>query len=150
MAFNSLDEVLKQIIQWEKRLDTFYDLMEEYLTHRESRQTAEVLKRQQEKALGMLDTIDIKQYEHIEFIKNIPDYRSEDIIPHFEISADSSPAEVFETILSYEEKLEKYYTHIRDVLTYTESKDLFDMLIQHKLGQIKEIKALMDNYDLTV
>jgi hypothetical protein len=39
---------------------------------------------------------------------------------------------------------------LRGVLVYEKSKDLLDMLLKFKVGQIKEIKSLMDNYDLAL
>ncbi len=150
MSFYRIDEILKLVIGWEQRLNSFYEMMEEYLKDKRSRQIVLLLQQQQVKTLEVLKGINVKEYDHTEYVKNIPDYHSEEIMPHFEISADSSPVEVFETILSYEEKLEKFYTHIRDVLTFTKSKELLDMLIQFKMGQIKQIKAYMDSCDLVM
>lgn len=150
MAFYNLEEILRLVIAWEEELYSFYDMMEEYLKDERSRQTADLLQKKQVKAIEMLRSINLKEYAHAEYVKNIPDYLSEDVMPHFEIAADSSPREVMETILSYEEKLEVFYTHLRDVLTFAKSRDLFDMLIQFKMGQIKEIKACIDSCDLAI
>jgi hypothetical protein len=150
MTTYSLEEILRLIVKWEKRLDSFYDVMEEYLTNERSRKTTLVLQERQKKTVEALEKINIKDYARTEFIKNIPDSHSEDLIPHFEIDADSSPKEVFETILGYEEKLEEYYARLKDVLVYIKSKELLDMLLRFKVGQIKEIKSLMDSYDLAL
>lgn len=150
MAFYTLGQMIGLFTQWEEELYAFYDMMEEYLRDERSRETAYVLQRGQVKALEVLKNIDPKDYDHSEYIKNVPDYHSEDVIPHFEMSADSSPREVFETVLGFEEKLEEFYTHMRDLAVFTKSKELFDMLIQFKMGQIKEIKAYMDSFDLAV
>jgi len=150
MASYSLDEILELIVKWEKRLNSFYDMMEEYLTNERSRKTTLVLQERQKKTIAAVEKINISDYVDTEYIKSIPDFYSEDLIPHFEIDANSSPKEVFETILSYEEKLEEYYTHLKDVLVHTKSKELLDMLLQFKIGQIKEIKGLMDSDDLAV
>ncbi len=151
MSVYSLDETLELIIRWEKRLDSFYDAMEEYLTNERSRKTTLVLQERQKKTIKVLEKINIKDYHaETEFIKNVSDFHSEDLIPHFEIDANSLPKEVFETILSYEEKLEEYYEHLRNVLVYEGSKDLLDMLLKFKTGQIKEIKSLMDSCGLAL
>lgn len=150
MTTYSLEEILKLIIKWEKRLDAFYDVMEEYLTNERSRKTTLVLQERQKKTVDALEGINVKDFARTEFIKNVPDFHGEDLIPHFEIDANSSPKEVFETILGHEEKLEEYYTHLKDVLVCTKSKELLDMLLQFKIGQIKEIKSLMDSYDLAL
>ncbi len=148
MAFKTVAEILKLVQQWEERLNSFYDIMEEYLKDGRSRETAVLLQKEQTKAIKMLKDINFKEYGRAEYVQNVPDYGSEEVIPHFEISADSSPKEVFETILEYEEKLEKFYTHLRDIVTFEKSRDLLDMLVQFKMGQIKKIKACMDSLDL--
>ena len=147
MAFKNVAEILKLVQQWEERLNSFYDIMEEYLKDGRSRETAVLLQQEQAKAIKMLKEINLKEHGRAEYVQNVPDYDSEEIIPHFEISADSSPKEVFETILEYEEKLEKFYTHLRDIVTFEKSRDLLDMLVQFKMGQIKKIEAFMDSYD---
>lgn len=150
MAIYSLDQILELIIKWEKRLDDFYDIMEEYLTSVRSRKTAALLQERQRKVIDALEKINIADYKNTEYIKNIPDNHSEELIPHFEINADSSPAEIFQTVLEYEQRLEQYYTHLKDILVYTKSKELLDMLLQFKMGQIKEIKGMMDSHDLAL
>jgi len=150
MANYGLDEILVLIKQWEQRLDAFYMMMEDYLVSARSRKAATILQERQKKTLAFLDQIHVKDYARTEFIKNIPDSHSEDLIPHLEIAADSTPNEVFQLILGYEEQLEDYYIHLRDILVYAKSKELLDMLIQFKVGQIKEIKGLMDDADLAV
>ncbi|MBI5416119.1 MAG: hypothetical protein HZA29_04820 [Candidatus Omnitrophica bacterium] len=150
MTIYSLDQILKLIIIWEERLDSFYDMMEEYLKDKRSRETAFVLQRRQVKALEMLKGIDPKEYAHVEYVRNVSDYPPQNIMSHLEIPADSSPRDVLEAVLTYEEELEKFYTHLRDVLAYAKSKELFDMLIQFKMGQIKEIRACLDSYDLAL
>jgi hypothetical protein len=150
MGGYSLDEILKLIVKWEKGLDSFYDVMEEYLVDERSRKTTLILQERQKKAVDVLKGINIADYARTEFIKNVPDIHSGDLIPHFGIDANSPPRKVFETILGYEEKLEEYYEHLRGVLVYEKSKDLLDMLLKFKVGQIKEIKSLMDNYDLAL
>ena len=150
MAVYSLDEILRLIIEWEKKLLRYYTLMEKYLARERSKKTIEALKRQQIKTLVVLGKINIKDYKKTEYLKNVPDSHSVEVIVPLEISKDSQPQEIFEKILNYEEKLEEYYQHIRGVLAYAKSKELFDMLIQFKLGQIKRIKSYMDSYDLVM
>jgi hypothetical protein len=150
MTIYSLDQILELIIKWEKRLDDFYDIMEDYLASTRSRKAVIFLQERQQKVVDALAKINIAGYKNTEYIQNIPDYHSEELIPHFEIDANSSPSEIFQTVLGYEQKLELYYTHLRDVLVYAKSKELFDMLLRFKMGQIKEIKEMMDSYDLVL
>lgn len=150
MTILGLDEVLKLIVGWEQKMDTFYGLMEKNLKNERSQKAAAVLRKEQRKTLDVLEAIDTSSYKNVEMVKNLPDYHSEEVLPHYDISENSSPMDVFQTILNYEEKLEEYYVHLKSVLVYEKSKDLLDMLINFKMGQIKEIKALMDSFDLAV
>ena len=150
MSPYGLDEMLKLMIRWEKRLDSFYGAMEEYLADERARKTAFALQERQKKALEILSAIHIEDYEDTEYIRSVPDFHSEDLVPHFEIDARSSPKDVFETILGYELKLEAYYRHLLDFVFYEKSKEIIGMMLQFKTGQIKEIKGLMEHYDLAV
>ncbi|HBR15909.1 MAG TPA: hypothetical protein DD723_10310 [Candidatus Omnitrophica bacterium] len=146
----SLDEILKLVIKWENDLDKYYSKLDKSLKDKRSKITVEALKERLDNNLKILNKIKISDYKKTEFIKNLPDYKSEGFIAKMKIGKDSTPREVFDQILKFEEKLKEFYTHIRDVVVYTKSKDLFDMMVQFKMGQIKEIKGLMDNYDLAI
>ena len=150
MAIKRLDEILKIIFSWEDQLNHFYGPVVQHLKSTRSRKVVELLKEQQEKTLEVLKGIDLREYKNTEYVKSPPDYHSEAVIPHLEITEDSSPDDIFEHILSYEEKLEEYYTHLREILVYQKDRELLDMLIQFKLGQIKRIKSYMDHYDLVI
>jgi rubrerythrin len=150
MAIYSLDELLQMILQWERHLLYFYLDLADYLKDARARRVAGVLLEEQEKVLHMLEAIDINDYKQVEFIKNAPDFHSETVIPRLEIPAEASALEVLGTGLHFEEKLEEYYLHLRDIVVYTKSKELLEMLIPFKMGQIKRIKSFMDNYDLAV
>ena len=148
MAFLGLDEMLHLIVYWEEELKDFYNLAEQTLRDPRSKKAVKALQKRHEKNLQFFNAINLKEYKHTEFIKNLPDYHSESVIPKHEISMNSTPQEIFEKIINYEEKLEEFYKHVRSVLVYAKSRELFDMLIEHKLNQIKEINGLMQSFDL--
>ena len=110
----------------------------------------ELLKTEQEKALRVFKEMDLTKYKNTEFIKNPPDWNREEIIPRDGIAADSSPEDIFDLILNCEEKLEKHYTHVRDILAYQNDRELLDVLIQFKLNQIKSIRRYRDDYELAI
>lgn len=141
------DEILELIVKWEKRLDSFYDMMEEYLTNERSRKTTLILQERQKRTIETLGKINVREYANTEFVKDVPDCHDEDLVSNFEIEANSSPEDVFRVILGYEEKLEEYYTHLKNVLAHVKSKELINMLLRFKIAQIKEIKDLMSSKD---
>lgn len=147
MSFNSVEDILKSIIKWERDFDSFYSLLEEYLKDEKARKAAEVLQMRHEKILKELESIDLEKYGHIEFVKYVPDYSEED---RFEIEADAAVEDLFYKILGHEEKRIEYYKRLRNIVVFERSRELFDMLIQLKTGQVKEIKALLDSYDLAL
>jgi rubrerythrin len=150
MAIYHVEEILKKIVEWEEWLEKFYVLMLKVSKNERSRKTVCVLQRNHEKNLNILRNIHPQDYHPSEFIKNAPDYHSADVIPHYELQESSSPEEIFEKIIGYEEKLLDFYRHLRQLAVYQKTKDLFDMLINFKISQIKEIKGIMDSYDLAV
>ena len=109
-----------------------------------------ILKKRLTENLKILDKVNIEDYKNTEIIKNIPDIHSEEVIPVVVLFENSSPEEIFTKVLEFEKKLEEFYRQLRRVLVYSKSKELLDMLIQFKEGQIKEIKSLMDSYDLVM
>ncbi len=146
MTTTNTKEIISAVIEWEKKLEDFYEMLEDYLKNEESRHMAEILHKQQNDVLDSLRTISFEGKE-TEFIKNLPEEFSEIAHPHYEISADATPMDVLDQILKYEEVLEKYYVHLKDIVVYDESKDLFDMLATFKLGQLKHIERLMEGYN---
>ncbi|OGX37625.1 MAG: hypothetical protein A3C36_05080 [Omnitrophica WOR_2 bacterium RIFCSPHIGHO2_02_FULL_52_10] len=147
MSFNSVEDIVKAIITWEKDFDSFYSTLEEYLKDEKSRKAAEVLQLRHEKILKELESIDLEKYGHIEFVKYVPEYSGED---RFEIAADAAVEDLFYKILDHEEKRIEYYRRLRNIVVFEKSRELFDMLIQLKTGQAKEIKALLDSYNLAM
>ena len=150
MTIYSLDEVLKMIIDWEKELSRFYDIAEDALEGERALKAVAVLKERLRNNIKELNEINVHDYENVEMIKNLPDYKTEGVIPRFNIDPNESPEDIFTKILEYEEKVLEYYNHLKDVLNYEKSKDLLDMLLTYKLAQIKEIKGLLDGFDLAV
>ncbi len=150
MAIYSLEEILDLIKRWEKGLLYFYRLLYRGLKNPRSKKIVQMLRKQQGTTVHFLEHIDLNDYKHAEFIKNIPDFHKDDIIPHFVITPEAKPEDIFERILNFEEKLKDYYGHLKDVAVFQKSKELFEMLIQFKLGQIKEIKSYMDSFDLVI
>ena len=150
MAIYNLEEILNLIKRWEKGLFYFYRLLNRGFKNPRSKKIIQMLKKQQEVTVQFLESIDLNDYQHAEFIKNIPDFHKDDIIPHFVIAQEAKPEDIFEKILNFEEKFKDYYVHLKDIAVFQKSKELFEMLIQFKLGQIKEIKSYMDSFDLAV
>ena len=147
MSFNSVEDIIKSIITWERDFDSFYSMLEEYLKDEKSRKAAEILQLRHEKILRELEDIDLEKYGHIEFLKYVPEYRGEE---RFEIAADADVEDLFYKILDHENNRIAYYKRLRGIAVFEKSRELFDMLIQLKTGQVKEIKALLDSYDLAL
>jgi len=150
MAIQRLDQILEKIIGWENQLESCYEHMEKSLKNEQARKTVELLKERHLRNSEVFDSIHINDYKNSEFIKNAPEYTIKEDYCQCEISDDTGAEDLLFKILRFEEEIEKYYTHLRDVLVYARSKELFDMLKQYKMGQIKAIKALMDSLDLVM
>lgn len=150
MAIKSLEEVLRVIIGWEMKLKYLYNMLGNILKDERSKKVVQVLKDRLNRNLSVLEKIHPEDYRKVEFIKNLPDEHSESVLPPLEISSGATPEELLNALLSYEEKLGEFYSHVRDVVVFSKSKEVFDLLIQFKKGQIKEIKELLDSVDMAV
>lgn len=148
MAIYSIDEILELITRWEEHMRDYYESIVTNLDDERSCKTAALLKRLQDKTLKIIEAIDINEYKKTEIIKNIPDIHSQENIPTYTFKHDASPMDVFTTVLAYEEKLEEFYMHLRSIAVYEKTRDILDMLVQSKMGQIKQIKAFMDDADM--
>ena len=145
MVVYTLENVLSRVKDWESRLEDSYFLLKEFVESGRSRQTILMLKRQQEKILLALAQFNLSAHKRIDTIKHLP---PETLVPDYEISANTCPRDVFEQFLVCEEKLEEYYKYVRDALGASRAKELFEVLTQFKVVQIREIKSYMDGFAL--
>lgn len=150
MTITNLADVLRFIVCWEQNLDHYYRYLLRTLFNERSKTAVSLLKNQQEEILAILKKIHISEYENYEFTQNIPDCRIEDIISSLQMSRHCHPDELFHKILECEEKLEAYYAEVRNILISRKSIELFDLLIQMKVCQIRRIKELLGCYDMAV
>jgi len=147
MSFNTVDELLKMVMGWEKDIDQFYSMIEDFLENKKSRKLASLMHLRHQEILGKLNGINIAGYQNIEFVKNVPlSVWSEKMC----ISAKANMEEVFSQMLGYEEELLNYYKHIRDICVYHKSKDVFDVLVRLKENQVKDIRSLMNGCELAM
>ena len=145
MVGHSLEDVLKRIKDWEARLEDSYFLLKEFVESGRSKQTILILKRQQEKILLALAQFNVQSYKKIDHIKILP---PENLVPDYEITANTCPRDIFEKFLVCEIKLEEYYKYLRDAFGASKARDLFEVLLQFKLTQVREIKDYLDSYAL--
>lgn len=148
--YQTVNEILKIIIGWETRLYDCYRDAGWRLKDERSRKIVGILREDLQRHLEGLCDIDTSRQSNLEFLKNVPDFCSPDVLPPFVLDAQDPPEEVFRKALSYEENFVKIYRRLYELSNFHQSKDLFDMLLQFKLGQIKHIKALMDGYDMAL
>lgn len=149
MSFNSVQEVLELLIGWENKLLACYEGIYDQLKSERTALALEYLVKEQRKTVAALAQLNLEDYEKSEFMKFIPDYKSEAIIPHIDISEFSSAEELLSSVLVYEEKLNEFYGRLYEIASYEKSKDLFEMLRNFKLTQVKNIKSVLDGWDLS-
>lgn len=150
MTLTNVADVLGVIVMWEKNMGKYYHHLKRCLVHERSRTAVKILNDQQDQILKILRSIDIKEYRDHDFTQNIPDYHKEEIISSLQINRGCGAIELFERILDCEQKLESFYTAIRGILIHKKSKDLFDLLIQLKVLQIRQIKELIGIFDVAL
>ncbi len=148
MAIYSLNQIIDIITGWEKDLLEFYRVLDQNLKDESARLLTCLLMKDQDGTVEMLERIGLKKDEKLEYQKNLPDYKRKNIIPNFNLTEFSSAHDILDQIFDYEEELLGVYQSLLKVVVYGQSKDLLEMLIQRKMGQIKKIKACMDSEGL--
>lgn len=145
MAIYSLNQIIEIITRWERDLQEFYRVLDKNLKDDSARIVTCLLEKDQEGTVETLERIQLKKDEDLEYQKNLPDYKRKNIIPDFNLTELATSRQVLDQIFDYEEELLSLYQHLRTMVVYQQSKDILDMLIQRKLGQIKKIKSCMDS-----
>lgn len=150
MTIIRFNEILKSIVQSEEKLSMFYLKAVERLRDHRSREVVELLLAEQDKVMETLSGMNLKTYKDAEFIKSPPDLKGDELIGDVRLIVNDTPDQILARILSFEERLKEYYTHVRNVLVFGKDRELMDMLIQMKFNQIKRIKSYIDDYNLVI
>ena len=146
ISFKNLQDILQITLKWETKLRDFYDVAELAMRNDDSKRVVALLKDRLSAKMDVLQNIDMKKFGTTEWIRYLPDYKDEDLIPVGAIRRESSPDELFTHLLGYEEKLRIVYSRIGETLINQRQKELFESLAQFKGEQIEEIKRLMAHY----
>lgn len=145
IAFRDLQEILQTTIRWEKRLDDLYDVASMGLRNKDSKKTVAFLKERQVSNIEVLDNIEVTDFGPTEWVRFAADEKVEDLIPIKSINKNSTPKQIVEQILSFEEKLEQFYKKITDNLVTESQKELFDSLVRFKDEQIQRIRRFVES-----
>ncbi len=149
IAFKDLGEVLKITLTWENKLKDFYDVAEYALKSEESKRTVRMLREKLIEKLEILKGIEVESFGKTEWVRYAPSYKDHDLIPVGKIRRDATPADIFEHLLDYEEKLKNIYSRIADNLISRTHKELFESLARFKEEQLEEIRHLSREFRST-
>lgn len=150
MTMASLEEMLRALISLERKLNLFYLKLKLAVTSDKSRAIVDAFQKRQERAVDLLREIGLREFRHSGFIQTPPERKDGESIPRLGLFGGSSSIEILEKILGYEEKLLQCYIHLKDITAYQNSRELIEMLVKFKLGQVKQIKRFMVSYELIV
>jgi len=141
MSYKSLQEVMAITVNWERKLDDLYEVALIGVKNEESKKLVSFLVERQKANLEVLEGIDVKKYGPDEWIQFAGGgYSEKDLIPDHEIHRDSTPEQIFDAILQYELKLEKFYGMISEHVASDTQRDLFGSLRTFKAGQTERIE----------
>ena len=143
LAFADLKDVLKTSVRWEKKLEDFYDVAEFALKSEQSKKAVELLKQHQTERRQVLENVDPERFGKSEWIQFARAYRDDELIPVRDINRDSTPEQILQQILSFEEKLREFYTSVRDRVVNRNQQELFASLVTFKENQIEDIRRLL-------
>lgn len=140
VTYKNLQDILQLSVTWERKLNDLYDVAQLGLKNEESRKLVAFLKERQDANIDVIEGIDVEKFGPSEFVHFAEDYREEDLIPNQEFHHNSTPEEIVDLILRYEEKLENFYGMIAEHAGSTSQQDLFDSLKRLKEGQTDRIR----------
>jgi hypothetical protein len=146
-SYKDLNELVKKAVSWEKELKDLYDVAEIGLKEGESKKIVSVLRDNLVNKLEVLEHVDVEKYGMSEWLKYAPSHRDRDMLPRKAITKNSTPKEIFDQLLSFEEKLKDFYAAILESIRTENQKELFSSLVSFKEKQINEITRLMQNYN---
>ena len=144
-SYTDLKELITKATLWEKQLKDLYDVAELGLQDKESKKLASLLRDKLVQKLEVLEHIDVDKFGKTEWMKFAPDYREEDIIPRKAITKDSSPQEVLNQLLTFEQRMKDFYVKIFDALNNESHKDLLNSLVTFKDEQVNELHRFIKN-----
>ena len=142
--FQDLKTLMNKIIEWENGLTDFYDVAEIALKKKESKEILVLLRQNHVNNLKIIKNTRIEDYGKDEWIRYAPDYKLKELIPIGKIKRESSPKEIITHILDYEEKIKGFYFSVSEIIITRDGKELFDSLVNFKVRQILELKALLE------
>ena len=146
IVLKDIKEIQKIIIEWEDKLKDFYDVAEIALRSKESKEVIALLRNNHITNLNVIKDTRIEDYGKAEWVRSAPDNIDKDLIPIKTITRESTPKEIFNQILKYEEKLKEFYSSISEIIFSRNHKELFTNLSAFKVRQISEIKRFMKSY----
>ncbi len=148
--YQSLKEIIRNIQDLEKDFRRFLDGAEKNLENERSLTALRTLRERLAGEPSAIERINPDELGSTEFVKNVPVVSSRAVLPDCEVRPGASPEEVFTRILEREERLKELYTRLRDVVVYSKSREICDMIVQEKMKRIKEIKGFLDGLDLAL
>jgi len=140
LAYQNLKDIIVKAIAWETELKGFYEVAEVALRNPESRKLVVVLGEKLAERLRILKELDVRKFGNVEWVRFASVYRDDEMVPKKTISRDSGPDEIFNAILSVDEKLQRFYEELARNLVSRSQKDLFQSLALFKSEQIESIK----------
>ena len=103
IAYKELQDLLQRTVERKKKLNVLYDVASFGLVKGNSKKLIAFRKGRQESNLEVLEGIDVKSYGLSEWVRFASDYREDELIPNEVITRESSPGQILDTILEYEE-----------------------------------------------
>ncbi len=145
-SFKNLEELIKKATSWERQLKDLYDVAELGLRDKESKKAASLLRDKLADKLEVLENVDVNKFGKSQWIKYIPDYQEKDIVPKKAITKDSTPEEIFNQLIRFEERMKDFYERVFEALQTESHKDLLSSLVTFKAEQVNELRRHVKNY----
>lgn len=147
MAIYAMSEILKFVLDWEESiLRSYHSISKVFLSDAGVANLMHILQKDQNRLLESLRMLDIKNIQHVEFLKNVRNYPIDPPVRVVDVTEGASVFEILTDVMDVHEDLLKEYRHLKDLAQYERSKDVIDILIDLKLSQIKKISSYMESF----
>lgn len=150
MAYQSLKEILDINLQLDKKFHVYLSNLARDVKEAPLKMVLETLRDRLDHDWESVLHLEENDFGSVEFIKEVPDTKIEDYFPGFEAGETSDPVKFITRVLEFEEKQLTFYTQLKEKTAYTKSKEICDMMIKFKMGQIKGIERVLENHNLAI
>lgn len=149
MAYQSLRELICDIAHSDKDVIGYLEIVIPLLDGEKHRLAARTVRDMFTQDIDSIDSLLQQDLGDVEFVKEVPDRDHDITLLAMDQVEKHEPVEMIQRILEQQQEQLLFFEKLSDVVVYTKSKDICEMMIKYKEGQIKALRRLMESHRLS-